>query len=58
MRPALHAPVEGHIVERGVWCPHCLLPSALRVVVTPVADPSCRLGEFVGCADCGEHWRP
>lgn len=45
--------------EDGLWCPVCLLPSALRVesrvyFVTPERVSVVVKNEGVECADCGE----
>ncbi len=45
--------VEAHLVETGLWCDHCLLPSMVRFVVTLRHNPMGRLGEVVACTDCG-----
>ncbi len=45
--------VEAHLVETGLWCDTCLLPSVVRFVVTLRHNPMRRLGEAMACTDCG-----
>lgn len=42
---------------RGVWCPHCLLPSALTFPISllgPGGLTPC--GEVTVCHDCSAQW--
>lgn len=48
-------PVDLTVVQRGLWCHACALPSVVRVAVTLVADPTVRLTQVNVCTDCGEH---
>ena len=48
--------LEPHLTETGVWCETCLLPSAIRFVITveggrPDTDV---MGGMVTCPDCAD----
>ncbi len=45
--------VEAHLVETGLWCDGCLLPSKVRFVIALRDNPLARLGEVASCTDCG-----
>lgn len=43
----------------GEWCPHCLLPSAVRLPFVGVDQVTLRPvvhGATFLCQDCGRHW--
>lgn len=43
---------EGHLLEHGLWCAHCLLPSAYRVAIVR-SETLRRLTAFTCCDECG-----
>lgn len=55
--------IELHVLDSdltiGEWCPHCNLPSAVRLPFVGVEPSTLRIvmraATFV-CQDCGRHW--
>lgn len=45
--------VEPHLMDTGIWCHVCNLPSAVRIVFTLQRNPTVRIGESTACTDCG-----
>jgi hypothetical protein len=41
--------------ETGVWCPQCLLPSAIRTPVTSDTPMLCPPFSVTACEDCDWH---
>lgn len=55
--------IEVHALQEfltiGGWCPHCLLPSVVRLPFVDVDAASLRpvvRGATNACRDCGRHW--
>jgi hypothetical protein len=60
---AMPLTLDEHVLDElltlGEWCPHCQLPSALRLPFAVVDHVSLRpiiRGVTVVCQDCGRHW--
>lgn len=43
---------ESHVVELGLWCDHCLLPSGVYFVISFCSDPTSILARCRVCTDC------
>lgn len=55
--------VELHVLDEmltvGEWCPHCNLPSAVRLPFVGIAPASCEVvlrAATFACQDCGANW--
>lgn len=59
MRSIVELHVLDELLTTGEWCPHCLLPSAIRlpfVAINPdTCEPVIRAATFA-CQDCGRSW--
>lgn len=46
-----HIPLHNPVV--GAWCPSCLLPSGVTVLVLITERDEWRIADYAWCLDCG-----